>query len=517
MKQLTSGAPAFVVALLLMVSFTASAVVGQQKKRRPTTARTNYAQFSHRTHFEKQKLACDSCHKFPTDNWKNVREGDAAFPDVAEFPKHETCLSCHRQQFFARQRPAPAICSNCHVNVTPKDTARFLFPSLGDVTNCGERKKNSVAEFAVSFPHEKHEDQECVTCHQLDKEGEVKGKPNNHSVCFSCHNAESELPPAPSSCGTCHKLAEPSVSEVQIRTWTQSVPPRGSGWVRRRPQSNKAAHAPARYREVVLTVSKPEPEILEQSSIRHVNFQSNGVQMKVRDEADFSKFQHSSAYHQRLPCALCHRRESNTTTPAMPGGKDHLPCAGCHVKQFADSSNPICTNCHTNPPSKELKAFPRLSSFNMKFDHARHPGINCANCHRPARGGVALTIPVGSNAHATCFQCHGPQAKAGDRDISSCGVCHELGRYVRPNQMARAFKVGFSHARHSSDEGLSCKACHRVREGVQQNEMTAPQPLNHHARAGSFSCVSCHNGKRAFGDDDFSVCTRCHKGSAWHF
>ena len=457
MNQLTSGAPAFVVALLLMVSFSASAVVGEQKKRRPTTARINYAQFSHRTHLEKEKLACDSCHKFPTDNWKNVRQGDAAFPDVAEFPKHETCLSCHRQQFFARQRPVPTICSNCHVKATPKDTARFLFPSLGDVTNCGQRKANSVKEFAVSFPHEKHEDQECTGCHQLDKEGEVKTKPNNHAVCFSCHNVESELAPLPSSCGTCHKLAETSATH-------HAVP-----------------------------------------------------QMKVRDDADYRKFQHTSAYHQRLPCALCHRREGNATQLAMPGGKDHLPCSGCHVKQFADSSNPICTNCHVNPPTKELKTFPRLSSFNMRFDHGRHTGINCANCHRPSRGGVALTIPVGVNAHANCFQCHGPQAKAGDRDISSCGVCHQIGPYVRPNTMARAFRVGFSHKQHDRDESLSCKDCHRVRGGVQKNEMTAPQPLNHHARAGSFSCVSCHNGKRAFGDNDFSVCTRCHKGSTWHF
>ena len=38
-------------------------------------------------------------------------------------------------QFFARERPAPAICSNCHVKVTPQDTARFLFPSLGDITD----------------------------------------------------------------------------------------------------------------------------------------------------------------------------------------------------------------------------------------------------------------------------------------------------------------------------------------------------------------------------------------------
>jgi len=72
----------------------------------------DYKSFSHSTHVTKQKLACDSCHKFPTKNWKEVRKGDAAFPDVAEFPEHSSCLN-PRQQFFARERPAPKICSNC--------------------------------------------------------------------------------------------------------------------------------------------------------------------------------------------------------------------------------------------------------------------------------------------------------------------------------------------------------------------------------------------------------------------
>ncbi len=103
--------------------------------RRPAVPKIDYSQFSHVTHVTTQKLACDSCHKFPTKNWKEVRKGDAAFPDVAEFPEHSSCLNCHRQQFFARERPAPAICSNCHVGVTPRDTTRFLFPSLGDVTD----------------------------------------------------------------------------------------------------------------------------------------------------------------------------------------------------------------------------------------------------------------------------------------------------------------------------------------------------------------------------------------------
>jgi hypothetical protein len=29
--------------------------------------------------------------------------------------------------------------------------------------------------------------------------------------------------------------------------------------------------------------------------------------------------------------------------------------------------------------------------------------------------------------------------------------------------------------------------------------------------------MSCHNGKRAFGGDDFSVCKRCHNRDTWHF
>jgi hypothetical protein len=50
-----------------------------------------------------------------------------------------------------------------------------------------------------------------------------------------------------------------------------------------------------------------------------------------------------------------------------------------------------------------------------------------------------------------------------------------------------------------------------------QRQVTAPVPLNHHANERSQSCMSCHNGKRAFGGDDFSVCKRCHTGTQWRF
>lgn len=252
-------------ALLIFMLLTVTTVADSIQTRQPRVGRRiDYSRFSHVTHVTTQKLACDSCHKFPTKNWKEVRKGDAAFADVAEFPEHSACLNCHRPQFFARERPAPAICSNCHVNVTPRDTSRFLFPSLGDISDPSKQKRDVVREFAINFPHDKHldvvgfnpsslrprnsgfitvswqekpkvaaEPKSCPVCHQTYqpqgnsseeyvtkppknlgddfwlKKGTFKTIPNSHTVCFSCHNADLGIEPAPSACDVCHKLAAP--------------------------------------------------------------------------------------------------------------------------------------------------------------------------------------------------------------------------------------------------------------------------------------------------------------------
>jgi len=236
---------------------------------------------------------------------------------------------------------------------------------------------------------------------------------------------------------------------------------------------------------------------------------------------DYSKFLHNSTHHARMPCLLCHRRESNSPRPSLPGATGHTPCIGCHAQQFANKESPICTICHVDVNSGALKPFPPLKSFRVNFDHQTHlqmGRVNCANCHRPSRGGVALSIPAGFNAHATCFTCHAPRAKSGDRDISSCGTCHKLGGYSRTPEASPAFRMNFSHAKHGPAQKLACADCHQVRAGLpQRRQVTTPQAANHHANARSQSCMTCHDGKRAFGGDDFSTCKRCHTGTRWQF
>lgn len=278
------GFPALQLISTAVVSSGATPPQRQGQTRSPKKAakpaaqkkpRVDYSKFSHQTHVTQEKLSCDSCHKFPTKNWKEVRKGDTAFPDVAEFPEHAACLNCHRQQFFARERPAPIICSNCHIQVTPRDTARFIFPSLGDISDPTLKTREFISEFGVGFPHDKHLDvvglnrpdfrqeaaaqfvtaawsprsasgpssfsqkqpeqpKSCPICHQTYqpqgnssdeyvtkppknlgdnfwlKKGTFQTVPNSHAVCFTCHNADSGIPPAPADCNLCHKLLQPA-------------------------------------------------------------------------------------------------------------------------------------------------------------------------------------------------------------------------------------------------------------------------------------------------------------------
>src|SRR3989442_15029029 len=253
-----------------------------QKRKVPPKPKVDYTRFSHQTHVVTQKLVCNSCHKVPSKNWKEVRKGDAAFADVTDFPEHSSCLNCHRQQFFARERPAPVICSNCHIAISPRDTARWLFPSLGDLTDPKLKRREFVSEFGVGFPHDKHIDvvglnsipfrgglpaalsgssptlndvtlvlvsfqgktpappKSCPVCHETYqpqensseeyvtkppknigdafwlKKGTFKTTPNSHTICFTCHNADSGIAPAPADCNLCHKLAAPKTLKVDF-------------------------------------------------------------------------------------------------------------------------------------------------------------------------------------------------------------------------------------------------------------------------------------------------------------
>ena len=169
----------------------------------------DYSRFSHST--PKHKAACNTCHQTPTKNWTKV----SSYPDVADYPDHEACVSCHRAQFFKGARPQ--ICAGCHSKTSPRDDVRYAF-----------RNPASKLQFVIEFPHDRHQDvigqnpKNCTICHaqagavaQAPASGWVdayvppaatfKAAPVDHSSCFSCHWKSKE--PVASNCNGCHKLA----------------------------------------------------------------------------------------------------------------------------------------------------------------------------------------------------------------------------------------------------------------------------------------------------------------------
>jgi hypothetical protein len=221
----------------------------------PRGSAKKYSAFLHSS--EKHKsLACNACHKVPTE-WTAKRD----FPDVADFPNHDACVRCHRQQFFTRQAfigPGPAICTICHVRAAPREDGRFAFgvPNVARQT----AKPKDERQFTIEFPHDKHQNviaflghrspsesvsfvrasffkpqpldekkpdyNNCSICHQPNNNTNIvplvrpadtsappnrffKTMPHAHDSCFNCHWKGQK--PTSDDCAGCHKASAPFI------------------------------------------------------------------------------------------------------------------------------------------------------------------------------------------------------------------------------------------------------------------------------------------------------------------
>src|SRR5688500_7461321 len=347
--------------VLALVPDMAVSVFSQTKRPRQARPRAKAtqrsAEFPHNV--KAHSIACSSCHKFPSTNWNKVRPAADAFPDITEYPRHESCLNCHRQQFFKGARPA--ICSVCHTAASPKGSPRHPFPNPREIFDLSAKGKNARSDFEISFPHDKHIDivsaagatrspfrnaafpraraaeESCSVCHktlqpQGDtsdeyvtkppvnlgegfwlKKGTFKTVPTSHATCFTCHSQESGLEPAPTSCSTCHKIRQ---------------------------------HGPAGDFDAKLAARMGSPDRITLDAWRK------------RDSS--GKFRHEWVSHADLSCDTCHNVQTMNTVDFR-------------TKKVGISS---CGTCHATATSAEGGA------LNLELDSRKaNPTFQCTKCH----------------------------------------------------------------------------------------------------------------------------------------
>lgn len=354
-------------------------------KTTPTPQVPDYSNFSHNTHLT-LKLACDACHKVPTANWDKVRPKDSAFQDVTDFPKHESCVGCHRQQFFFGK--PPTICANCHINPSPNDSSRHPFPNPREIFDLSPKGKTSESEFQVHFSHEIHvelvsrnenpfegiqngvsfikaglrrgKEDSCKVCHQTYqpqgksdvefvitppkdlgegfwlKKGTFKTAPIGHTNCFSCHSTDTGIAPAPTDCATCHKI---------------------------KPRS---------------PIADFDKQLAEKIGVTDkITLQ----EWKRRDSS--GKFQHEFFGHVDLECATCHNATKIDTLDVKTKKVAVTSCAPCHITPTTDDGGALnyevdskkkdakfeCVKCHitfgkSEIPTSHIKAISDLGKGN---------------------------------------------------------------------------------------------------------------------------------------------------------
>ena len=314
----------------------------RRTRRAPAPPRVDYTAFSHRT--PKHQQACDSCHKISSSG------------EVGEYPTHSACIDCHRAQFFARERPAPRICSVCHVAATPRNTERRPFPNPAEPSS----------PFDVAFPHAKHLEsfgegtESCAVCHQiydpqgesgpeyatkppdnLDdrywlKKGTFMSAPSSHDACFGCHTAEGELRPKPSDCATCHKLSPSPAPPTDFDP------------------------------KLVAAMGVVDPSILHA--------------WRRRDAS--ATFRHESVLHVEVACTSCHDVAATEATTPWSTNVRIQSCSGdmgCHVTATKDEGG----------------------ALNFELDARKaDPKFECAKCHiafaaAPVPPSHTAAIPTG--------------------------------------------------------------------------------------------------------------------------
>jgi nitrate/TMAO reductase-like tetraheme cytochrome c subunit len=275
-------------------------------------------------HFTSSSSFCDTCHEMDPyyQSWQ------ASIHSTAE------CRDCHIPPGFVPYVKTKLFSfREVWVHITSKAEPPLAVTRQIPNSNCLACHKDpgNVTLTNVSFSHEIHSGQNCITCHvrvvHRDVNPPYYKSPAAMSSCLVCHDGKT----APSQCSTCHTPGHEPRGECSTCHNTASW----TGATMQHPFVLTGAHASLACTDC--HVSKPGVENIP------------GTVLAKADPACVSC--HGDHHGGLTDCASCHTPDgwspSTFVHPQVgehiPSGERPLDCASCHPSGYATHS---CTKCH---------------------------------------------------------------------------------------------------------------------------------------------------------------------------
>jgi hypothetical protein len=350
-------------------------------------------EFSHAT--AAHGRACDSCHKFPSDNWKQARAGGEPFPDITQYPTHASCIACHRKQFFSNEKPAPSICSICHESAVPRSISLHPFPTLAEAFDKSPKAAQASSDFLIFFPHDKH----LAILGEMQREAEEERGMGFMRASFGVGaartpaSAQEDAAKANEVCATCHQTYLPQGdSDMEFVTPPPKDLAEGAFWLKKGTfKTSPAGHASCFTCHSADAGLSPAPADCASchkfapagQAAPPADFDSQlAARMGITDrrllahwrDRQSAPFRHEWFSHAEMKCTDCHQvGEMNTADPRTKRVAV-LSCGGtgtgCHITATDDDGGALnlavaqkradaafaCTKCHVVLGASSLPA-----------------------------------------------------------------------------------------------------------------------------------------------------------------
>lgn len=190
-------------------------------------------------------------------------------------------------------------------------------------------------------------------------------------------------------------------------------------------------------------------------------------------------------------------------------------CADCHGAKGGERATlETCKGCHAEATENVTPAqVERMmaayagepGAYGLVFDHAKHEGLTCGDCHKVGASGPAAGRMQNPSMAYCMDACHGERAA----QPLTCNACHAtLDAAGRPADHAAGWLR--QHGGTASVSAAECRQCHTENTCFTCHQTAKPRDHNQSWRLRGHGVVAQMDRERCVTCHKQEYCTRCH-------